>query len=73
MSDVVLTPRTRGTACILDRFDSVTSVLACCAINFFYFNVEPGCGAVINRNEIASQEYLNLCLIFEDYCCVTQS
>ena len=73
MSDVVFTPRTWCTACILDRFDSVTSVLACCAINFFYVYVEPGCWAVINHNEIASQEYLNLFLIFEDYCRVTQS
>ena len=73
MSDVEFIPRTRVTACILDRFDSVTSVLACCAINFFYFYVEPGCWAVIDHNEIASQEYLNLFLVFEDYCRVTQS
>ena len=73
MSDGCIQTGTRGTACILDRFDSVTSVLACCAINFFYVYVEPGCWAVINHNEIASQEYLNLFLIFEDYCRVTQS
>ena len=73
MSDGCIQTGNRGTACILDRFDSVTSVLACCAINFFYFYVEPGCWAVINHNEIASQEYLNLFLIFEDYCRVTQS
>jgi hypothetical protein len=73
MSDVVLTPRTRGTVCILERFDSVTSVLACCAFNFFYFYAKLGCWywAVIDDNKIASQEYLNLFLIFEDYCCVT--
>ena len=73
MSDGCVQTGIWGTACILDWFDSVTSVLACCAINFLYFNGEPGCGAVINRNEIASQEYLNLFLIFEDYFCVTQS
>ena len=34
MSDGCIQTGTRGTACILDRFDSVTSVLACCAIIF---------------------------------------
>jgi hypothetical protein len=66
MGDVVFTPRTRSTVCVLDRFDSVTSVVAG-ATNFFNFHVKLGCWAVIDHNEIVSQDYLNLFLIFEDY------
>jgi hypothetical protein len=73
MSDVVFTSMTCSTACILDRFDSVTSAVAC-ATNFFNFNVElGGSRTVIDHNEIVSQECLDLFLIFEDCCRVTKS
>jgi hypothetical protein len=72
MSDVVFTPRTRGTACILDRLDSVTGAIACAA-NFFYFNVQlGGHRAVVDHNEMVSQECLDLFLCFEDCCRVTK-
>ena len=72
MSDVVFTPRTRATACILDRFDSVTSDVAC-ATYFFYFNVELGGNrAVVDHNEIVSQKSLYLLLSVEDCCRVAK-
>jgi hypothetical protein len=72
MSDVVFIPMTRSTACILDRFDSVTGAVAC-ATNFFNFNVELGGNrAVVDHNKIVSQKSLDLLLSFEDCCRVAK-